>query len=147
MIHHAEPLQKFTPRQVADFLKAIEQGHDDTVSAVKASVPLTGLTDFMIQLDSQKYAEAKARSLLPLAQVKERMNVIMENANDPEDPMPPALAIEILKRKDSANWGDKQTFQVEARDTKLSVEEQLRLQAVFSLPTAEVESLPEPEKK
>jgi hypothetical protein len=130
-------LQSFSKTQINLFLQAKSQGLQDDIALFKAGLKQSSLSDLLATIsaiDPHAVQEAAIRAKLPLVAVKQRLNSIMERANDAEDPMSPELALDILERREPDEWGKRQTISIKPPEPKLPPEEHSRLARLFALP-------------
>lgn len=127
------PIQ-FTDNQIKLFLEAIANGHKVELAVFKAGLPQSSTSDLLAAIPPETLPEAKLLSKIPLATVKERMNQIMLDAQNPDNPMTPDLAIQILERKAPEEWSKTTTLQLKPPDPTLPAEERERLAEIFALP-------------
>ena len=136
-ITHAPALQSFSKTQINLFLQAKSQGLSDDIALFKAGLKQSSLSDLLATIstiDPHAIQEAAIRAKLPLVEVKRRLNAIMENANDENDPMSPELAIDILERREPQEWGKRTQIELRPPEPKLPPEEHSRLARLFALP-------------
>lgn len=101
------PRYKLEKGQQDLFEKSLAHGLDDRTALLRAGIPLTALNDVLSEVGPERCAELRAMSVLPLAEVRVRVNEIMLQARNPDAPMGLEDALDILGRKDST-WSQNQ---------------------------------------
>ena len=107
------PMEIYQPteEQKEKYLDALRQGHSEELAVLMSGMTPRQAKDAVVVIGEQEVQRARLMAQLPLATVRERMNDLMLNAKDEEQPMTLRDALELLARRDPS-WSTKAQLNV-----------------------------------